>query len=152
MTGTVPEYNLMERETLRRRIERRNGIVVITNYAVVSSTWFWDVFVHKTRALQLRREAQIKPPLRLPPPCWATGTISTMVEHNSPVRNTRFLYLREAQTTCHSSYWQRYRLSRTSRAPVLRSSCPCRERRGMRGLQRARKWRPPWFRLCLSEV
>jgi len=43
MTGTGPKYNLMERETFRRRIERRNGIVVITNHAVVSSTWFWGV-------------------------------------------------------------------------------------------------------------
>jgi len=69
MTDTAPKYNLMERETFRRRIERRNGIVVITNHAVVSSTWFWDVFIHNTRALQLRREAQIKPPLMVPPPC-----------------------------------------------------------------------------------
>jgi len=119
---------------------------VITNHAVASSTWFWDVFVHKTRALQLRREAQFKPQLRVPPPCWATGTISTVVEHNLPIWNTRVRYLREAQTTtCPCSYCHRYRLSRPSRAPVLRSSWPFRERRGKRGLQRARKWRPPWF-------
>ena len=45
MTGTGPKYNRMKRQTFGRRIERRNGIVVITNHAVVSSTWFWDMYL-----------------------------------------------------------------------------------------------------------
>jgi len=84
----------------------------------------FGIFVHKTRALQLRREAQIKPPLRASPPCWATGTISTVVEHNSPIRNTRVLYPREAQTTCPCSYCPRYRLSRPSPSAPLFVALP----------------------------
>ena len=61
-------YNLIDRKTFSGGIERRTEIVMI-NHAVASSTWFKDVVVHKTRAPELSREAQMKSPLRAPPPC-----------------------------------------------------------------------------------